>query len=193
MFLSWGFEDLEAVTVIDVLGWTMVREHLIPVELHTCAFHDEVVGKFGIKIKVDFNIKKQTLDIDDYSGFVLPGGFHSSGFDEAYSEDIHKIAKDIYKNKGIIATMCVGVLPISDAGLLKNKKATTYNLSRSHDNVSRLKKGGAFYTGEKVESDSGIVSCSGSGSSLEVAYRLLEKLTGENNANEIKKLMISPL
>jgi len=181
---------LEAVTIIDVLGWTKVREHLLPVELNTCAFHDEVTGKFGIKIKVDFNIKKQPIDLHGYSAFVLPGGFHSSGFDEAYSEQIHAIARGIYGNGGVIATMCVGVLPISDAGLLKNKKATTYDLSRFHDNVSRLKAGEAIYSTEKVESDSGIISCSGPGSSLDVAYRLLEYLTGENNVNEVKKLMI---
>ena len=31
MFLSQGVEDLEAVTIIDVLGWTNVRDNLSPV------------------------------------------------------------------------------------------------------------------------------------------------------------------
>lgn len=190
MFLSQGFDDLEAVTIIEVLGWTKVREYLTPIELQTCAFHETVVGKFGIKIKVDFNIRKQSIDLAQFDAFVLPGGFHDSGFDEVYSEDIHKIAKSIYNQGGIITTMCVGVLPIADAGLLKNRKATTYHLSRFHDNVSRLKQGGAIYTANKIEVDSNIISCSGPASSLDVAYLLIELLTERANANGVKKLMI---
>ena len=122
MFLSQGFEDLEAITVIDVLGWTQVREHLVPVQLTTCAFHDEVTGKFGTAIKVDWNLKKSTLALDPFQAFVLPGGFHSAGFDEAYCREIHTIAADIHSRRGIIATMCVGILPIADAGLLRGEK-----------------------------------------------------------------------
>lgn len=66
--------------------------------------------------------------------------------------------------------MCVGIIPIADAGLLKNKKATTYPLSRFHDNISRLKQGGAVYTNKKLVIDSNIVSCTGPASSLEVVY-----------------------
>ena len=47
MFLSQGVEDLEAVTIIDVLGWTKVRDNLTSVNLQTCAFHDTIKGKFG--------------------------------------------------------------------------------------------------------------------------------------------------
>jgi 4-methyl-5(b-hydroxyethyl)-thiazole monophosphate biosynthesis len=190
MFLGQGFEDLEAITIIDVLGWTRVRKNLTPILLKTCAFHDEVVGKFGLKIRVDFNISKQSVKMDKFDAFVLPGGFHNAGFDEVNSKEVHKIAKVIYNNGGIIATMCVGILPIADAGLLKNKKATTYYLSRFHKNKSKLKKGGARYTGNKLEMDSNIISCAGPASSLEVAYLLVETLTGKKNVEDVKKWMI---
>lgn len=108
MFLSQGFEDLEATTIIDVIGWTKVREHLTPIELKTCAFHDVVVGTFGIEIHVDYNIRKHSLSLDEFDAFVLPGGFHSAGFDEAYSAEIYKIATTIYHNGGILVTMCSG-------------------------------------------------------------------------------------
>ena len=190
MFLSQGFEDLEAVTIIDVLGWTHVRDHLTSIDLTTCAFHDQVTGKFGTSIEVDYNISKKPIDLDMYQAFILPGGFHDAGFDEAYSEDIHKIAAQIHGNKGIIVTLCVGVSPIADADLLHGRKATTYNLSRYHDNVGRLKAGGAVYTGQQIEMDDNIISCAGPASSLEVALLLVEKLTGKENTNKVKRLMI---
>jgi 4-methyl-5(b-hydroxyethyl)-thiazole monophosphate biosynthesis len=190
MFLSQGFEDLEAVTIIDVLGWTRVREYLAPIELRTCAFHDEVVGKFGIRIRVDYNVRAGLVDLGQFSAFVLPGGFHHAGFDEAYSKDVHALARAIYANGGLIGTMCVGALPIADAGLLAGKRATTYDLSRFHDNVARLREGQAIYTGQRLEMDGRIISCAGPASALDVAYRLVEELTGQANAAEVKKLMI---
>ena len=190
MFLTQGFEDLEAVAIIDAIGWTRVREHLTPLEVQTCALHDEVVGKFGTRIKADFNVREQTVPLEEFSAFVLPGGFHDSGFDEAYCEEVYRIASRIRDHDGIVATMCVGVLPIADAGLLAGKKATTYPLSRYHDNVSRLKAGRAEYTARKVEMDSNIISCAGPASSLEVAFRLIEALTSKANADEVKRLMI---
>ncbi len=191
MFLSKGFEDLEVATFIDVLGWTTVRESTEPIELKFCAFHDEVTGRFGIKIKVDLNINKEEINFNEFDAFILPGGFHSHGFDEAYSEILYEIVREFHKHKKPIATLCVGVLPVSDAGLLKDKKATTYNLSRFHDNSGRLKKGGAIYTAEKIEFDNNIISCAGPAYSLDVAYKLVELLTGKENLNEIKKLMIA--
>ena len=190
MFLSQGVEDLEAVTIMDVLGWTKVRDNLTPVYLKTCAFHDKVKGKFGVEFTPNFNLKKEEPDYTQFDAFVLPGGFHNAGFDEAYSKHLHKIIQTIHAQGGIIATMCVGILPVADSGLLENKKATTYHLSRFHDNVSRLQEGKAIYTQNKIEVDNNIISCAGPASSLEVAYLLLEKLTGKNNTEEVKKLMI---
>lgn len=190
MFLTQGFEDLEAVTIIDAIGWTRAREQLIPLDLRTSALHDEVVGKFGTRIRVDFNVRQQAIPPEEFSAFVLPGGFHGSGFDEAYCEEVYRIASDIRSREGVVATMCVGVLPIVEAGLLAGKKATTYPLSRFHDNVARLKAGKAEYTGSKVEMDSNVISCAGPASSLEVAFRLIEALTGKANADEVKRLMV---
>lgn len=191
MFLSKGFEDLEAATFIDVLGWTRLRDDTIPVDIETCAFHDRVKGRFGISIDVDYNIRNETIDFSDFAALVVPGGFHSHGFDEAYCEALHHIAKAFNRSGKPIATLCVGILPVSDAGLLRDTRATTYNLSRFHDNPGRLRKGGAIYTANKLEVDNNIISCAGPASSLAVAYQLVEMLTGEDNMNKIKKLMIA--
>ena len=72
MFLSQGVEDLEAVTIIDVLGWTNVRDNLNPVDLKTCAFHDSIKGKFGIEFTPTFNLEKAEPDYTKFDAFVLP-------------------------------------------------------------------------------------------------------------------------
>jgi putative intracellular protease/amidase len=35
LFLAQGFEDLEAITILDVFGWTQYREHLQEVSVTT--------------------------------------------------------------------------------------------------------------------------------------------------------------
>jgi len=154
------------------------------------------ISKYTRKLKTNYEkilifLSKEQIDFSDFDAFVLPGGFHSHGFDEAYSEELHKIAREFHKQNKPVATLCVGVLPVSDAGLLKGKKATTYNLSRFHDNPDRLQNGGAIYTGSKVEFDNNIISSAGPASSLAVAFKLVELLTGKENLKEVKKLMMA--
>jgi 4-methyl-5(b-hydroxyethyl)-thiazole monophosphate biosynthesis len=102
----------------------------------------------------------------------------------------NELARSIHKNNGFIATMCVGVLPIADAGLLKGKKATTYPYSRHHNNLSRLKANGVIVQDKNVVLDNRIISCSGPGSSLKVVYLLMECLMGNSVVTEVKKYMV---
>lgn len=188
LFLTQGFEDLEAIAVLDVFAWTHYREHLQKAKVTTAGFHETVTSRCGLLIKPDLQYTE--IVPKDYHAFVLPGGFHSQGFDEAYDSKIHRLARDIHQNGGYIATMCVGILPIADAGLLKGKKATTYPYSRNHDNVGRLKECGAIATKKNVVIDDRIISCDGPGSSLDVAFLLMECLMGTEITQEVRRFMI---
>ena len=78
---------------------------------------------------------------------------------------------------------------MQDAGFLKGKKAVTYLYSRNHDNIGRLEKGGAQFIDKPVVMDNRIISCKGPGSSLEVAFLLMENLLGPIAIQEVKKYM----
>lgn len=188
LFLTQGFEDLEAIAVLDVFAWTHYREHLQKATVTTAGFYETVTSRCGLVIKPDLQYTE--IVPKDYQAFVLPGGFHSQGFEEAYDSKIHRLARDIHQNGGYIATMCVGILPVADAGLLKGKKATTYPYSRNHDNVRRLKECGAIATNKHVVIDDRIISCDGPGSSLDVAFLLMEYLMGTETTQEVRRFMI---
>ena len=53
LFLAQGFEDLEAVTVLDACGWTEYRDHIPTVRVTTTGFHDEIRARYGLVIKPD--------------------------------------------------------------------------------------------------------------------------------------------
>ena len=72
MFLGNGFEDLEAVTILDVCGWTAYRDHIPDVKITITGFHPEIRGRFGITIKRDIPIEEVVAS--EYAAFVLPDG-----------------------------------------------------------------------------------------------------------------------
>ena len=188
LFLANGFEDLEAIAIRDVFGWTQYRKNIKKAMVSTTGFHPTIKSRFGLKIEPDIPFSE--VNPKDYQALVLPGGFYSYGFNEAFDEKIHELAREIYYNGGYIATMCVGILPIADAGLLKGKRATTYPFSRNHDNIGRLKKNGAIVVNGPVVIDDRIISCSGPGSAINVALLLMEHLLGSKTLQEVRKFMI---
>jgi 4-methyl-5(b-hydroxyethyl)-thiazole monophosphate biosynthesis len=188
LFLAQGFEDLEAIAVLDVFAWTRYREHIRKAAVTTTGFQEIVTSRCGLPFKPD--ILFQDINPEDYQALVLPGGFHSQGFDEAYDARIHELARKVHHNGGYIATMCVGILPIANAGLLKGKQATTYPYSQNHDNMARLKNNGAIVVDDPVVLDDRIISCGGPGSALEVAFLLMKCLMGSETTQEIRKFMM---
>jgi len=188
LFLANGFEDLEAVAIRDVFGWTQYRKNLKKAIVSTTGFHPIIKSRFGLKVEPDLPFSE--VNPKDYQALVLPGGFYSYGFDEAFDEKLQKLASDIYYNGGYIATMCVGILPIADAGLLRGKEATTYPYSCNHDNIGRLKKNGAIVVNGPIVMDDRIISCSGPGSAIDVAFLLMDHLLDAKTTREVRKYMI---
>ena len=188
LFLANGFEDLEAVAIRNVFGWTQYRKNLKKAKVSTTGFHPIIKSRFDLKVEPDLPFSE--VNPKDYQALVLPGGFYSYGFDEAFDEKLQKLANDIYYSGGYIATMCVGILPIADAGLLKGKRAITYPYSLKHDNIGRLKKNGAIVVNGPIVIDDRIISCSGPGSAIDVAFLLMDHLLDAKTTQEVRKYMI---
>lgn len=187
MFLGEGFEDMEAASVLSVCGWTEYREHLPMVEVVTTGLHPIVNGRFGLRIKIDLPL--EDIEPQDYAALAIPGGFHSHGFDEAYCQPLRDLAIAIHSQGGTIATMCVGVLPVAEAGLLQGEKATSYAFSRNHDNLGRIQELGGIPTSGPVEFSNRIISCAGPTQSLQVAKLLLKSVVGADKAEEVFRFM----
>lgn len=185
VFLAEGFVDSEAACVLDVLGWTHYRPSIATIEVETAGMRSEVHGAFGTSVHVDLSI--DAVDPLRYDAFVLPGGFHNLGFDEAYDERVRTLARSFHERGCPIATFCVGVLPVAEAGLLAGGKATTYAFSKRHDNRGVLRENGCTVMEDPVVEWNGILSCSGPAHSEQVAYRLLEMLVGSDAAAEVRR------
>lgn len=185
LFLPAGFEDAEVAAVLDILGWTAYRPSIATVEVVKTGLQPAVSGAFGLRFDVDVPFGQ--VNVADYDALVIPGGFHNFGFDEMYSEPVYQLIRQA-RHAGLpIATMCVGILPVACAGVLEGGRATTYELSRRHDNAAVLREHGCQHTGNDVEEWEGIISCSGPAFSETVVMRLLELVAGKSAADEVAR------
>ena len=184
LLLADGFEIFEASVFIDVMGWNLV-EGDGSTQLFTCGLRKELKSSFNQQFIVDCVIDE--IDISLFDALAVPGGFELYGFyNDAYDEKFINIIRGFKAMNKIIASICVGALPLAQSGILKDKKGTTYN-----NNVRReaLKACGVQVVDQPIVVDDNIITSWNPSTAIDVALLLLEHLTTKTNANNIRKLM----
>ncbi|UCE72305.1 MAG: DJ-1/PfpI family protein, partial [Nitrospiraceae bacterium] len=172
----------------DIIGWTRVLKEVESVDLVITAFRKNVKSKHNLII--NDHVLLDEITPSDYDALIIPGGFNDSGYDEVYEERVLDLIRQVYANGGIITAMCVGSLPVAKAGLLKDKKATTYSLSKRHDNLQTLRDYGAITTEDRIVVSDRIITNRGPDTSIEVAFKLLAMLSGEDDMKRIKSALM---
>ncbi len=184
LLLAQGFEDAEAAAAIDIFGWTAYRPSIATVKVITCGFHDVVTSGFGMTLKTDLHIDE--VSPDDYDALVIPGGFHNLGYDEVYDDQVKELVRAFRAQDKPVASMCVGVLPVAEAGLLVGGEAATYTFSSKHDNCGKLREHDCSPV-DGVADWKGIISCSGPAYSEQVIMMLLEYIAGKEATAEVSR------
>jgi len=77
-----------------------------------------------------------------------------------------------------------------DLGQFHKHLPTICPHSRDHDNIGKLKAGGAKVVDQHLVMDDRIISCDGPGSALEVAFLLMECLLGHEMTREVRRYMM---
>ncbi len=186
LFLAQGFEEYEASVFTDVIGWSRVfgKE---PIDLITTGLRPEIKCTWNFTVQPELAFEK--INVQDYDALAIAGGFEKAGFyEDAYDERLLNLIREFDKSGKIIATICVSALPVGKSGVLKGRKATTYDLL---DGVRRkqLADFGAIVQDEQIVIDKNIITSTGPATALDVAFILLEMLTDKENVDEVKKYM----
>jgi len=186
LLLAKGFEVYEASVFIDVLGWNLIDGDGTT-KLMTCGLNKEIKSSFNLKITTDLLISE--VNVDDFEALAIPGGFEEYGFyEDAYQEEFLQLIREFHKRNKLIASICVGALPLGKSGILKEKKATTYNM-KNGIRQSMLKEFGVNVVNEPVVIDNNIITCWNPSTAIDVAFKLLELLTSQEKSNYIKGIM----
>jgi len=185
LFLPQGFEEMEASAFTDIIGWTKYAN--TEVKLVTTALRQEINCTWNLIARAKTNLSE--ISSDDFDALAIPGGFTSAGYyDDAYDEKFLQLIRDFDKKKKIIASICVGAMPIAKSGVLNGRHATTYDLDGGIWRQS-LEEMGAIVENKDIVIDDNIITSTGPVTSTKVAFHLLEMLTDAENVKKVKHLM----
>ena len=168
VFLADGFEEIEGLTVVDVL-----RRAGAEVEMVSVMDRKEITGAHGIKVEADRMIE----EAGEADLYVLPGGMPGAkNLDE--SEIVDAFIKKAEKNGSYLAAICASPMILGKRGILSGKRATCFPGFEKYLT-------GADFTGGRVESDGNVVTSCGMGAALEFALELCRLIKGEDAAKQL--------
>ncbi len=176
VFLAVGFEEIEAISTIDVL-----RRGGLEVDIISASGNQDVEGAHGIIVKSDELF--YDVDYTPYDALVLPGGQPGTDNLNAH-EGLLELLKDFYENDKKIAAICAAPLVFGGLGLLKGKKATCYPGIEP-----RLT--GATTKGEEVVVEGNIITAKGPGVAIDFGLAILSWFKDKSTIDKIRKALIA--
>ena len=174
--LAEGFEEIEAVTIIDVLrraGLDVTVAGLAP---------GPVRGAHGIPVVPDAALGES--DLSAFTVLVCPGGQPGTRNLMA-DERVLALARRLHAEGRHTAAICAAPLVLHKAGILRGLAVT------SHPSV-RGELTGAFVQAEpRVLRSGSVLTSQGAGTALEFALELVADLVGPAKADELARAMIA--
>ncbi|HBA64084.1 MAG TPA: DJ-1 family protein [Lachnospiraceae bacterium] len=175
IFLADGFEEIEALTVVDILRRGGV-------EITMCSVMDRhmVHGSHGIDVTADCMYgETETAGLDM---LVLPGGKAGTEFLEQY-EPLLEALKAFYQQRKYIAAICAAPRIFGKLGFLENREATAYPTFEGMLTGAQVVRKPAVVSGHVITGRS-------MGTAIPFALALLEMLEGRETAERIRKEIV---
>ena len=171
VFLANGFEEIEALTPVDVLRRGGVEVVTVGVGGKT------IVGSHNIVVQADI-IDSQLTDFNGVEAVVLPGGMPGTLNLEA-CKTVQQAIRYCDEKKIIIGAICAAPSILGHAGILMNKKAVCFPSFESE-----LK--GYLPTEEYVCRDGHIITAKGMGVSLDFGLTLLAAVRSSDISDKVR-------
>ncbi len=174
--LAQGCEELEAVTVIDLLR----RANITVV---TAGLDNKPVkASRGVVLIPDTTLDEAIQQSFDM--IVLPGGL--PGADHLNNDPrIHKRLKEMHQQGKYIAAICAAPKILADAGLLDNKSVTSYPGILDKIQVSDMQ-----FIDVPVIRDGQIITSRGPGTAMDFALLLIESLVGCDIRDQVERGLV---
>ena len=189
IFLFEGAELFEIASFTDVFGWNNVvgLKEFRDIKIETISYKESIKCTWGGELKTEKVITEENIEkFFDYDVLIIPGGFGKANFFEGKNNKFFKkLIKYFSENNKIIVAICSAVINLLESTYIKDKKVTTYLLDNKRY-FNQLKNYNVIPIEEEIVEDNNLFTCSGPGNALELSFRLLEKLTSNENVNIIK-------
>jgi len=171
--LAQGCEELEAVTIIDLLRRAKV-------DVVSASLDDNVItASRGTRLVADRNLD-QVRD-QEFDMIVLPGGL--PGADHLRDDPrIITLLQKMAGNNRYTAAICAAPKVLAQAGLLEGKRATAYP-----GTLEKLNLSATDISSSAVECDGKVITSRGPGTAMDFALQLIEILCGLHVRSEVEK------
>lgn len=176
VFLAAGFEEIEALTVVDVL-----RRAEIPVKTVSITASLQVTGAHGVTVNADV-LFDNTL-FRNPAWLILPGGMPGASNLRAFGPLEGLLENQASAGRHIAAICASPGVVLGQEGLLKGRKATCYPGFED-------KMEGAEYISAPVVTDGNIVTGNGPSSALLWALKIVEEEKGRKVAESVAAGML---
>lgn len=174
MYFATGFEEVEALTVVDLL-----RRAGITVDMVSITGIKEVKGAHGITVRMDKIFDNADDDVDM---LILPGGMPGTTNLAAHL-GLETMIKT-YNNRGkYIAAICAAPTIFGKMGLLKGKLATCY--PGMEDGLVD-----AYVQYDPVVIDDNIITSRGVGTAIDFGLAIVKILIDQEKADKLAKAIV---
>lgn len=176
VFLADGFEEIEGLTVVDILRRAGVHTDMVSINGTL-----QVTGAHHIKIEADTTFEE--MDGSDVDMLVLPGGMPGTLHLQEHKGLGSLLCAYDRENK-FLAAICAAPSVLGGLGILKGRKACCYPSFEE-------KLIGAEVMMEPVVQDGHVITGRGMGAAIPFALKLTEALCGSEKAEEVKNAILS--
>ena len=174
VFLADGFEEIEALAVVDIL-----RRAEINVKTISIKNTNSVTGSHKITVLADEII--DDIDLNGLDGYILPGGMPGT----VNLGNCKKLCDALIlanNNKKLVSAICAAPSVLGGLRILSGKKATCYP---GYEN----KLIGADATGKRVEQNGNVITSKGAGTAHDFGFEIVKYVKGKDKADEIRASM----
>lgn len=172
--LAEGFEEIEAVTPVDLL-----RRAGAEVVLAALGDGIHCMGRCGIVLHAD--AKLADLDPTGFDMLLLPGG---PGVQLLRADGrAAPLARDFAESGRAVAAICAAPLILHDAGLLAGRAYTAHDSTWEVLNAAR--------GSERVVVDGALVTSRGAGTALDFGLALVETLFGIGERDKVARAVMA--
>ena len=175
VLLAEGFEEIEAVSIIDILRRGGV-------EVHSAYLNSELVtGANGITLQANISLKVALPD--DYDAIVLPGGW--GGTNRLAENPLSQTMIKKFASDGKwVAAMCAAPYALHVAGVLSRRYTCYPSVEEQIRPADRV-------ADEKVVVDGKVITSQGPGTAICFGLEIVRQLVGEESYRSVREGTLS--
>lgn len=173
--ISNGFEEIEAITIIDVCRRADIEVTIAGVE------DLQITGAHGIKIISDTTI--DNISSNDFDMIVLPGGLPNA-FTLAENEKVQSLLKEFKEKKRKIGAICAAPYALHTAGVL-NENFTCYP---SFENKIKID---GYHKNDAIVIDNDVITSQGPATAMAFALEIVNILCEEEIYLNVKNGLLA--